>query len=249
MFGKPDYDALAIGAHPDDVEIGCGGTLAKLARKGHKTAIVTTTSAELSSRGDTFTRSKEFAAAAQILGANMHKMLDIPDGHVRASQENKLKIVHILRDLRPRVVFTHHWIARHPDHQHTCELVQEAFFLAGLTKIDTGQKPWRPYKLIHYPNRYEFQPSFVVDISETFAAKIDSIRAYHSQFHAADMEKYGSVQTAISHPAFLDHIEIRARQYGIYIGVQYGEPFLLRENLAIDHPVSLFDYKIWYTVP
>lgn len=249
MFQNPDFDALAIGAHPDDVEIGCGGTMAKLARKGYKTAIITATSAELGSRGDSVLRAKEFAEAAKILGAQFHKMLDIPDGHVRATQENKLKIVREIRDLRPRVVITHHWVARHPDHQHTSGLVQEAVFLAGLSKIDTGQQPWRPYKIIFFANRYEFEPSFVVDISETFEAKMQAIRAYHSQFYAPDMEKHGTVQTAISHPAFLDHVEFRARQYGIYIGVQYAEPFLVRENLAIDDPVALFDEKCWYTVP
>jgi bacillithiol biosynthesis deacetylase BshB1 len=249
MFDNANFDCLAIGAHPDDVEIGCGGTMAKLARKGYKTAILTTTSAELSSRGDSNTRAQEFAEAAKILGVRCHKMLDIPDGHVRATQENKLKIVREIRELRPRVVFTHHWVARHPDHQHTSALVQEAVFLAGLAKIDTGQEPWRPYKIIYFANRYEFQPSFVVDISATFEAKMQAIRAYHSQFHAPDMENYGTVQTAISHPAFLDHIEIRARQYGIYTGVQYAEPFLVRENLAIDDPVALFGEKCWYTVP
>lgn len=249
MFENPDFDALAFGAHPDDVEIACGGTLAKLARKGRKVAVVTVTSAELSSRGDRTTRAKEFATAAKILGLHHHRMLDIADGHVRATQENKLKLVCEIRELRPRVIFTHHWVARHPDHLHTCELVQEAYFLAGLAKIDTGQQPWRPYKLIFFANRYEFQPSFVVDISETFSDKIEAIRAYHSQFHAADMEKYGTVQTAISHPAFLDHLEIRARQYGISIGAHYGEPFLVRENLAIDDPLALFDDKCWYSVP
>lgn len=249
MFGKPDFDALAIGAHPDDVEICCGGTLAKMAARGYRIAIITATSAELGSRGTSETRGQEFAEAARILGAETHKMLQIPDGRVAATHENKLAIVAEIRRVRPRVVFTHHWVARHPDHQHTSELVQEAVFLAGLPKIDTDQQPWRPYKIIFFANRYEFQPSFVVDISEVFEKKMQAIAAYKSQFHHQEMEKYGSVQTAISHPAFLDHIRVRAEQYGIYIGVRYAEPFLLRENLAIDDPIALFDEDCWYTIP
>lgn len=249
MFEPARFDALAIGAHPDDVEICCGGTMARLVRQGYRVGILTVTSAELGSRGDSTTRGQEFAKAARILGVHWHRMLNIPDGHVRASRENKLKLIRILRELRPRVVFTHHWLARHPDHSRTSELVQEAAFQAGLAKIDTGQPPWRPYKLVFFANRYEFRPSFVVDITETFEIKMQAVQAYHSQFYHPDMEKYGKTETAISHPAFLEHIEIRARQYGVYIGTRFAEPFSIREYLAIADPIALFDEKCWYAIP
>ncbi len=249
MLGQPDYDILAIGAHPDDIEICCGGTMAKMTTKGYKLALATTTSAELGSRGDTVQRAKEFANAARVLNAADHKMLNIPDGHVAVNPENKMKIVRIIREYRPRVIFTHHWVARHPDHQHTSELVQEAVFLAGLTKIESGQKPWRPYKTVFFANRYEFAPSFVVDISDFFEQKMNAILAYKSQFHREDMEKFSDVQTPISQPGFLEHIRIRNEQYGVYLGVKYAEPFLVRENLAIADPVSIFDEKSWFAVP
>ncbi len=249
MFGKPEFDAVAFGAHPDDLEICCGGTLAKLTRKGYRVAMITLTRAELGTRGNSDTRAQEFAEAARILGVEEHRMLDIPDGRVRATHENILKVVREIRRLRPRVVFTHHWMARHPDHEHGSQLVREAVFFAGLKKIDTGQEPWRPYKLIFFANRFEFTPSFVVDITDTFEQKMRAVRAYRSQFHGDDMERYGTEQTAISHPAFLDHIEVRARQYGIYIGVKYAEPFFVREALAIDDPVALFDERSYYTIP
>ncbi len=249
MFGEPDFGAVAFGAHPDDVEICCGGTLAKLADRGYGVAIITLTSGELGTRGSRETRAQEFAEAARILGAREHRMLDIPDGGVAATREYMLKVVQEIRRLRPRVVFTHHWESRHPDHAHGSHLVREAVFFAGLPKIDTGQPPWRPYKLIFFANRFEFQPSFVVDISQTFERKMRAVRAYQSQFHGPDMERYGEEQTAISHPAFLDHIEVRARQYGIYIGARYAEPFLVREALAVDDPVALFDERCYYSIP
>lgn len=249
MFGKPDFDAVAFGAHPDDVEICCGGTVARLAKRGYRVGVVSLTAAELGTRGDATTRAHEFANAAKILGVAHHEMLDIPDGQVSTAVKNRKKVIDVLRRLRPRIVFAPHWTARHPDHRHSSMLIQEAVFFAGLKKVDSEHAPWRPYKTIFYPNRYEFVPSFVVDISDTFALKMQAVRAYQSQFHGPEMASFGEQQTAISHPAFLDHIEIRARQYGIYIGVQYAEPFCVREPVAIDDPVSLFDERCYYTVP
>ena len=249
MFGEPDYDAIAFGAHPDDVEISMGGTVAKMTDAGNKVAVITATEAELGTRGTRQDRAQEFARAAAILKVSAFKMLNIPDGQVRSTRENQLKIITEIRTYRPKIIFVHHREARHPDHHHTSLLVQDAVFLAGLPRIETGQAPWRPYKTIYYANRYEFQPSFVVDISATFKAKMEAVGAYYSQFSGPKMAEYGTQQTAISHPAFLDHIEIRSRQYGIYIGSTYGEPFFVRENLAIENPVDLFDEKSWYTVP
>lgn len=249
MFGKPEFDILAFGAHPDDVEICCGGTVAKLTRQGYRAAVVTLTSAELGTRGDSQTRAREFAEAARILGVEHHQMLDIPDGQVNPAQENRLKVVEVIRQLRPRVVFAHHAVARHPDHRNGHTLIRDAVFLAGLSRVETASLPWRPYKIVYYAERYEVAPSFIVDISETYEQKMNAIRAYHSQFYSAEMEKYGTQQTTISQPGFLDHIVLRAHQYGIYIGVRYAEPFVVLEPLAIADPVALFDEKNWYTIP
>ena len=248
MFGSSDFDVCAFGAHPDDIEIACGGTIAKLAAKKRKIAMISLTRGEMGTRGSKTLRAQEFAAAAKILGADTHKMLDIPDGQIRNTQENRLKIVEQIRALRPRTVFVHHWQARHPDHQYASEVVKDAVFFAGVKNVETGQEPWRPYKLIYFANRYEFAPSFVVDISAHFESKMQALYAYSSQFHAPK-QKTEEPETAISHPLFLQSIEIRARQYGAYLGVKYGEPFLVREPLNIADPVDLFDEKNWIAVP
>ncbi|MCA9732230.1 MAG: bacillithiol biosynthesis deacetylase BshB1 [Deferribacteres bacterium] len=249
MFGSPDYDVCAFGAHPDDIEIACGGTMAKLADKHYKVAMITLTKGEMGSRGSQDLRAQEFAAAAKILGASFYKSLELPDGRIFNSDENRLKIVQQIRELRPRIVFNHHWEARHPDHREASEVVKDAVFMAGLNQLDTGQKPWRPYKVIFYANRYEFTPSFVVDVSAWFDKKMASLYAYSSQFHDPQKTRASEPETAISHPLFLQNIETRARQYGTYLGVEYGEPFLVREPLNIEDPVTLFDERNWVAIP
>ncbi|KAA3620085.1 MAG: bacillithiol biosynthesis deacetylase BshB1 [Calditrichaeota bacterium] len=249
MFGAPEFDVCAFGAHPDDVEIACGGTMAKLADKKHRIAIISLTQGELGTRGSKELRAEEFASAAQILGAELSTSLDIPDGQISNTQVNRLKIIKEIRAQRPRVVFVHHWEARHPDHQHASEVVKDAVFLAGLKQIDTGQKPWRPFKIIYYANRFEFTPSFIVDISAHFDTKMRSLYAYSSQFHDPNKKNQSEAETAISHPLFIKSIETRALQYGTYLGVKYGEPFLVREPINIDNPVQLFDEKNWVAVP
>ncbi len=248
MFGSPDYDVCAFGAHPDDIEIACGGTMAKLAAKNYKIALLALTQGELGTRGSKDLRAQEFATATKILGARMNKSLDIPDGQISNSQENRHKIIEQIRALRPRIVFVHHWQARHPDHQHASAVVKDAVFLAGLKNIDTGQAPWRPFKIIFYANRFEFTPSFIVDISSFFEKKMQALYAYSSQFHHPQ-QKSIELETAISHPSFLQNIETRAQQYGAYLGVTYGEPFLVREPLNIEDPLLLFDERNWVAIP
>jgi len=160
-----ELDALAFGAHADDVELGCGGTLIKLAAAGHRTGVVALTRGEMASRGSVALRAREFQDSAALLGLAAHEMLDIPDARVDVSWENTLKLIERIRAYRPRLVFAPYWVDRHPDHEKTSQLVREAFFLAGLTKIETGQPPVRPHKLIFYPTRFDFTPSFIVDVS------------------------------------------------------------------------------------
>ncbi|MGD0783042.1 MAG: bacillithiol biosynthesis deacetylase BshB1, partial [Candidatus Aminicenantales bacterium] len=229
-----DLDALAFGAHADDVELGCGGTLIKLAAAGHRTGVVALTRGEMASRGSASVRAREFEDSAALLGLAAHEMLDIPDARVDVSRENTLKLVERIRAYRPRIVFAPYWIDRHPDHEKTSQLVREAFFLAALKKIETGQPPVRPHKLIFYPTRFDFTPSFIVDVSAHHERKMRAIRAYRSQFGAADGEAPDGPETLISRPAFLDRIEGRARQFGAQIGVLHGEPFLVREAIQVD---------------
>jgi len=233
-------DVLAFGAHPDDIELTCAGTIIKLGDMGYKTGVIALTHGELGTRGDADIRSEEFAASGGIMGLAVQEMLNIPDGNVAVTPENKLKVIRAIRKYRPKIVFAPYWEVRHPDHGHTSHLVREAAFFAGLTKIDTGQEAYRPNKVIYYAGRFEFAPSFVLDISDCHDRKIEAIQAYKSQFHNPDKGMYGDQDTNISTPEFLEAIITRAKQYGSYIGVAYGEPFLVREVMRLDDPVAFF---------
>ncbi len=242
-------DALAFGAHADDVELACSGTLIKLGALGYKTGVITLTQGEMATRGNARVRAREFERAAEIMGLAVHGMLDIPDGRVEVTWENKLKVIREIRTYQPRIVFAPYWITRHPDHEKASHLVREAAYLAGLKKLETGQAAYRPYKVLFYQARFEFTPSFIVDISEVHATKIASIKAYRSQFHLENAPETGEGETLISRPDFLERITTRDRQYGTYIGVTYGEPFLIREALQIDDPVAAFGPEYLNTIP
>jgi bacillithiol biosynthesis deacetylase BshB1 len=242
-------DFLAVGAHPDDIELCCGGTLIKLARQGYQTAAVTLTRGEAGTRGSVEIRRQEFDRAAVIMMTSAHRMLDMPDGAIAETHEHRLKLVRAIRELQPRLVATMHWEARHPDHVHASNLVREASIIAGLKSLDTGQPPWRPYRVIYFPERYEVRPSFIVDISDAFDEKMRAVRAHESQFHGANMAKYGEAQTLLTRPEFLEFIELRARQWGMAIGARYGEAFVIRENLRIDDPIAAFGEWCAHAIP
>lgn len=233
-------DLLAFGAHPDDIELGCGGTVIKMADLGYKTGAISLTRGELGTRGDAETRAKEFERSAKILGLSVYKMLDIADGNVAVTAENKLKVIREIRQHRPRIVLAPYWEARHPDHGHASNLVREAAFFAGLKQIDTGQPAHRPNKILFYPGRFEFRPSFIVDTSAQQERKQAAILAYASQFHGPGKHLYGDEETNISAPEFLEAMFNRDRQYGAYIGARHGEPFLAREPLRLEDPVAFF---------
>ncbi len=244
-----DLDALAFGAHADDVELACGGTLAALAALGHKTGVVVLTRGETGTRGNAGIRAREFAESARLLGLTARRMLDIPDGRVEVTWTNKLKIIRVLRSYRPKVVFAPYWVDRHPDHEQTSHLVRQSSYLAGLVKIKTGQPPFRPNKIIYYPSRFEFTPSFIVDISGSHEQKMKAVRAYKSQFHVRGRAEPENDGTLIGRPDFLESIETRDRQYGGYIGSKYGEPFLVREAIKLKDPVEFFGPEYLWARP
>jgi bacillithiol biosynthesis deacetylase BshB1 len=233
-------DALAFGAHPDDIELSCAGTLLKLVAKGYDIGMVSLTKGELGTRGSVEIRAQEFAAAAGIIGATVHRMLDLPEGNLIGSWEQKIEIVREIRRWQPRLVFAPYWEDRHPDHTGAARLVTEAAFFSGLQKIETGQESHFPFRVLYYPCRYEFQPSFVVDISDFHEHKLKAIQAYKSQFDNPDKSDFGDVETNVSRRGFLEAVITRAKQYGSYIGVEYGEPYLVREPLRLDDPVEFF---------
>jgi N-acetylglucosamine malate deacetylase 1 len=239
-------DILAFGAHPDDVELACSGTLIKAVQDGKKIGIITLTKAELGTRGSVELRTKEFAKAAKIIGASIHESLNFPDGHVSVTDEAKLIIIQKIRDYKPTLVFLPYWEDRHPDHGNASRIIQEASFLAGLKKIETGQEPFRPAQLLYYMSTWEFQPDFVFDISEVIEIKLKAIQSYSSQIHDKDYQKqFEEEETFISSSQFWDFLMARAAYYGHRIGKKYGEPFKIRGLLEIKNLFDTFGENVY----
>jgi len=218
-------DILAIAAHRDDVEQTCGGTLLKMAERGHRTAILDLTQGEMGTRGTVEDRAAEADQAARILKVGWRHALDIPDGRVENTYKNRLNVASVIRQLRPRVLILPYWQARHPDHATASVLGYEAAFLAGLSKLDLDEPPHRPFKIIYASLYADVRPTFVVDISGQFQTRFASLMAYRSQY---EDQKAGS-------GLFPRQAEIRERiaamagYYGLLAGVQYAEPFVQKE--------------------
>jgi len=232
----PDVDVMAFGAHPDDIEIGCGGTLIKLSDMGYSVVLVDMARGELGTRGTIETRRQEAAAAAKIIGAVARENLGLEDGNIHTSKESKHKVVVVVREYRPRLVFLPFYKSRHPDHYHASEVAYEGTFLAGLKRYQTGQESYRPLRLIYYPTRYDFEPTFTVDITEQFERKMAAIYAYSTQFQPGDTFYKQVRLTSQDHNWMITH---RTAHYGALIGKKYGEPFLIRGKLQVDNPMDL----------
>jgi bacillithiol biosynthesis deacetylase BshB1 len=221
-------DILAIAAHRDDVEQTCGGTLLKMAELGHRTGILDLTQGELGTRGDAKSRKAESEEAARVLKVSWRNALDIPDGRVENTHENRLKIVRVLREQRPRVVILPYWKGRHPDH-YTCSLLgYEACFLSGLAKLDPGGEPspaHRPFKIIYASLYHDVRPTFVVDITDQFETRLKSLFAYKEQF--SDQRTGNQIFPA--HDEIRERVASMAAFYGLFAGVKYAEPFIQKE--------------------
>jgi len=230
-------DLLAIAAHPDDVELTCGGTLLKMAQQGYQTGILDLTAGEMGTRGTPDTRAKEAARAAKILRVSYRGTLGVPDSDVQPSRQNKLALAKVIRKLRPHTVILPYWEARHPDHYHASTLGYEGCFLAGLKALPIEGEPFRPFKIL-YCTSFEGMPaSFVVDITKQYATRRRAILAYQSQFRPAQSERKQRVYLAIDE---LDaKMDLLARRNGDLIGAQYGEPFLQKELMQIEDVVKL----------
>jgi len=217
---------LAIAAHRDDVEQTCGGTLLKMAERGHATGILDLSQGEMGTRGTAEDRAREAEDAARILRVGWRRALDIPDGRVENTWENRLKVARVIRETRPQVVILPYWQGRHPDHYTTSVLGYEACFLAGLAKIDLdGLAPHRPFKIVYATLYYDIRPTFVVDITDQFEARLRSILAYKSQF--TDQKAGKDIFPA--HSEIRERVESMARFYGMLAGVKYAEPFVQKE--------------------
>jgi bacillithiol biosynthesis deacetylase BshB1 len=235
-MSSANLDILAIAAHRDDVEQTCGGTLLKMAQKGYVTGILDLTQGEMGTRGTVADRAREAAEAAKILNVSWRHALDIPDGRVENTWENRLKVAAVIRQQRPRVVILPYWKGRHPDHYTASILGYEACFLAGLAKLDFGgsetapSAPHRPYKIIYATLYHDMRPAFVVDISEQFEARFQSLMAYKSQFQNQEAGK----DLFPAQDAIRARVEAMARFYGMLGGVTYAEPFWQKEVGLVD---------------
>jgi bacillithiol biosynthesis deacetylase BshB1 len=230
-------DLLAIAAHPDDVELTCGGTLIKMARRGYKTGILDLTAGEMGSRGTPETRAREAAKAAKLLGVSWRGSLGVSDSDVQPTRQHKLKLAGVIRELRPKTVILPYWEARHPDHYHASTLGYEGCFLAGLKQLPLDGEPYRPFKILYATSFAAVRPTFVVDITKEFAQRRKAILAFGSQFRPVKGARKSKVYLAIER--LEDEMNQLARHNGQMIGVQYGEPFLTKELMQVEDVVAM----------
>lgn len=230
-------DILAIGVHPDDVELGCSGTLIGEIRKGKKAGIVDLTQGELGSRGTIETRYAEAAEAARIIGVSVRENLKMRDGFFKNDEAHQLEVIRTIRKYQPEIVIGNILKDRHPDHGRAGQLISDACYLSGLRKIETKdengspQEKWRPKYYLQYLQDWYHEPDFLIDISDVFEQRMESIKAYSTQFNSAS-ESDGP-QTYISTPDFIDSVIARARMLGKRIGVKYAEGFVTEKKIGL----------------
>jgi bacillithiol biosynthesis deacetylase BshB1 len=238
-------DILAFGVHPDDVELGCAGTIMAAIDQGKKVGIVDLTRGELGTRGTPTTRTQEAAAAATIMGVDVRDNLDMADGFFANDEAHQRKIIALIRKYQPDIILANAPEDRHPDHGRSAKLVSDAAFLSGLRKVETihdgaTQQAWRPAYTFHYIQDRFIQPSFVIDITKYMDRKIEAVLAYGTQFNSADTSE---PQTYISSPQFLETVKARALMLGKRIGVGYAEGYITEKIIGF----SNFDAIIKHT--
>jgi N-acetylglucosamine malate deacetylase 1 len=235
-------DILVLAVHPDDAELGCAGTILKHVAMGHKVGIVDLTRGELGTRGSAETRDKEAALAAKILGLTVRENLGMADGFFKNDQEHQLKVIAAIRKYQPEIIITNAYHDRHPDHGRASELVETSAFLSGLIKIETQQdgvkqNAWRPKLTLHFIQDNFIQPDIIIDITDYWDKKMESVKAYGTQFHNPDADEKN--ETYISSPDFYHILEGRAREFGKSIGAKYGEGYTSKKILGVEHLFSL----------
>ncbi len=228
-------DLLALAAHRDDVEQTCGGTLLKMAERGYRTGILDLTQGEMGTRGSAEDRAREAAEAARILKVSWRHALDLPDGRVENTWENRLKVVRVLREQRPRVLILPYWEGRHPDHYTASILGYEAAFISGLAKLPLEGSAHRPFKIIYASLYRDVRPTFVVDITDQFETRFASLMAYKSQF--TDQQAGSGIFPA--QKEIRARIESMARFYGMMGGVTYAEPFVQKEVGLVEDVMAI----------
>jgi bacillithiol biosynthesis deacetylase BshB1 len=230
-------DVLAIAAHPDDVELTCGGTIIKMGQLGYQTGILDLTAGEMGTRGTPEIRATEAARAAKLLGVKWRGTLGVPDSDVQPVRQNKLRLASMIRELRPKTVILPYWEARHPDHYHASTLGYEGCFLAGLKQLSIAGEAYRPFKILYSTAFAEVRPTFVVDITAQYARRRKAILAYESQFRPRRKDNKAGVYIGLEQlEAEMDRL---ATQSGHLIGVKYGEPFLMKEMVKVEDIVKM----------
>ncbi len=228
-------DVLAIGAHPDDVDMICGGTLAKLASRGKTLAILDLTRGEMGTRGTPETRAEEAQASAEKLGAKERTILDLGDGVLADNGESRRQVIEIIRRLRPALILTHYWDDLHPDHSAAGRILRSIMYPMGFSNYPADGEPYRPNEVLFFMAHTPFTPDFIVDIDGFHDQKMDAIRCFRSQFYNPGSEE---PPTGISQPDFLHRLEARARYFGGLIGRTHGEPFVTTRAVPMDDPVD-----------
>ncbi|HET7711603.1 MAG TPA: bacillithiol biosynthesis deacetylase BshB1 [Thermoanaerobaculia bacterium] len=234
---RQPVDILFFGAHPDDVELSAGGTVARMTGSGLRVGIVDLTRGEMGTRGTPKTREREAERSARILGASFREQLDFGDGNLRTSRDEELQIIELVRECRPSLVFAPYPDDRHPDHTRTGRIVTEASFYAGLRQLKSGREAHRPQTTIYYLQNYQFTPSFVVDVSRQWKTKMKAVAAFKSQFHDP---KSKEPVTFISDPKFLQMIEARGKHFGALISAAFGEAFVTKQPPKIDDVIAAY---------
>jgi len=234
-----NLDLLAIAAHPDDVELTCGGTLLKMAQLGYKTGILDLTAGEMGTRGTPEIRAREAAKAAKLLRVIWRETLGVPDSDVQPSRQHKLRMASVIRQTRPRAVILPYWEARHPDHYHASTLGYEGCFLAGLRQLPLEGEPHRPFKILYSTSYASVRPTFVVDISAQYEQRCKAILAFASQFRPKKAEQAGENKVHLAIDRLEAEMNQLSRHYGQMIGVEYGEPFLQKELIKVEDVVKM----------
>lgn len=231
-------DILAIGSHPDDVELGCSGTLIREIKRGKKAGVIDLTQGELGTRGTVETRYQEAADAGKIMGLSMRENLKMRDGFFQNNEDNQMQLIKVLRTYQPEIVIGNILEDRHPDHGRAGWLIYDACFLSGLKQVKTTgddgeeQEKWRPKMLLHYIQDRFYEPDVILDVSDVWEERVEAIKAYKTQFFSGSSD---GDQTYISSPEFMEALTSRARLLGKRIGVKYAEGFVSKKSIGIQN--------------
>lgn len=231
-------DVLAIAAHPDDLELAVGGTLAKLSDQGRKVAIIDLTRGEMATRGTPEIRAREAEAAASVLGVEERINLDLGDGTLQDTHAHRARVIEHIRRLRPKIVLANYWDDLHPDHAATGQIVMNTMYPTGFAQYPAPGEPYRPHEYLFFMAHFTVDPSFIVDITDYQQKKLEAMRCYASQLHNPDSTE---PTTQIAQPQFLQRVEARSRHYGSLIQRPLGEPFVTRRPVPMDDPVAHYE--------